>query len=339
MLLLAGLMGIAGVGAASFAVFNLQETEDEDPVPEEDVDIETTGNLLDDTEGASGQDINGTDYADVLIGGPSDDVISGGDDLDQIGGYDGDDVLSGGAGNDVIYGGFGVDSIFGGSENDQLHGNEDDDLLYGEIGFDTLFGHTGDDQLSGGEDDDSLVGSSGNDTLLGDGGHDALIGGLDNDSLWGGTGADVLNGGAGNDVLNGLAVGKQGLQYADSDTGDYLNGGGGDDTIIAGNDDIVTGGEGSDDILLGDWISQGQEAEITDYDASEDSLMLVWDDMMKGATEPNVEVAPDEHDNEVMHVLMNGKSVAEVYGDPNLNPSDITIIPLSSALIVNLQAA
>lgn len=98
-------------------------------------------------------------------------------------------------------------------------------------------------------------------------------------------------------------------------------------------------GISADPVMLGDWITEGEPSEVLDYENEKDSLMLVWDDLVDGAQEPDVDVAHDPYDNEVMHVLMNGKSVAEVYGDPELTVSDVTIIPLSSALIVGLEPA
>jgi hypothetical protein len=88
---------------------------------------------------------------------------------------------------------------------------------------------------------------------------------------------------------------------------------------------------------LGDWITQGAPSEVLDYQRTEDSLMLVWDDLETDAQEPDVAVESDPFDEDVKHVLMNGKSVAEVYGDPNLTVADLTVIPLSSALIVGLE--
>ena len=70
-----------------------------------------------------------------------------------------------------------------------------------------------------------------------------------------------------------------------------------------------------------------------------DSLVLVWDDLDGPAEEPKVHVETDPYDDEVKHVVMNESSVAEVYGDPNLNTGDIIMIPLSSALIVGLEPA
>ncbi|WP_227269970.1 hypothetical protein [Roseobacter weihaiensis] len=92
-------------------------------------------------------------------------------------------------------------------------------------------------------------------------------------------------------------------------------------------------------ILLSDWIMEGQTAEVLDYDAREDSLLLVWDDMSNATAEPEVDVAHDPYDEEVMHVVMNGKSVAEIYGDPNLSVADVALIPLSAALLIGLEPA
>jgi hypothetical protein len=94
---------------------------------------------------------------------------------------------------------------------------------------------------------------------------------------------------------------------------------------------------GLSQVLLGDWIANGPEDEVFDYEAATESLVLIWDDIDAGADEPDVRVEQDPFDDEVMHILMNGKSVAEVYGDPNLTAADVTMIPLSSALIVGLE--
>lgn len=88
---------------------------------------------------------------------------------------------------------------------------------------------------------------------------------------------------------------------------------------------------------LGDWIMRGAPSEVLDYQHTRESLMLVWDDLETDAKEPEVAVESDPFDEEVKHVLMNGKSVAEIYGDPNMTVADVTVIPLSSALIVGLE--
>lgn len=90
---------------------------------------------------------------------------------------------------------------------------------------------------------------------------------------------------------------------------------------------------------LGEWILEGPPAEVVEYEADKDSLMLVWDDLADGAYEPEVRVEQDPDDSDVMHVVMNDYSVAEVHGEPTLSAADVTIIPLSSALIVGLEPA
>jgi hypothetical protein len=91
--------------------------------------------------------------------------------------------------------------------------------------------------------------------------------------------------------------------------------------------------------MLGDWISQSTGPEIIDYEAKKDCIVLVWDDTSALVQEPDVSVAPDPDDPEVMQVQMNGSTVAEVYGDCELSVSDLTLIPLSSALVVGLHPA
>lgn len=89
--------------------------------------------------------------------------------------------------------------------------------------------------------------------------------------------------------------------------------------------------------MLGEWVRDGQTSEILDYEADHDSLMLIWDDTITEAIEPDVIVVGNPFDTGIRDVLVNGRSVAEVYGDPALDTSDITLIPLSSALRIGLE--
>ncbi|QJF49929.1 hypothetical protein [Roseobacter ponti] len=97
--------------------------------------------------------------------------------------------------------------------------------------------------------------------------------------------------------------------------------------------------EAQPSVKLGDWIMQGTPSEPLDYTPGSDSLVVVWDDLADSAGEPRVGVAPDPYDPEVMHVTMNGSSVAEIYGEPALEAQDLTVIPLSSAMIAGLAPA
>jgi hypothetical protein len=76
--------------------------------------------------------IMGTGRADILVGGPGDDLIQGLGGSDLLFGRGGDDVLEGGPGADLLIGGLG------------------DDLLRGGPGVDVLIGQPGNDVLDGG---------------------------------------------------------------------------------------------------------------------------------------------------------------------------------------------
>jgi len=90
-------------------------------------------------------------------------------------------------------------------------------------------------------------------------------------------------------------------------------------------------------VSLETWIGEARAGEVFDYTASKDQLMLVWDDTMGEAKDPDVEVVDDPIDPNIKRITMNGKLMAEVYGDPNLNASDVAVIPLSAALIIGLE--
>ena len=103
----------------------------------------------------------------------------------------------------------------------------------------------------------------------------------------------------------------------------YASGGGGDDTIIAGQSDIVTTGDGADVIVLGQWLEDAA-TEIMDYDAADDSLLLVWD--LKEDPDPQVAILADEADASVNHVLVNGTEIATVHGATPPDPLDIILV-------------
>jgi serralysin len=184
--------------------------------------------------------------ADVLYGGPGNDV-AGGDGADRLFGG-GDDTLYGGAGNDRLSGNGGADVLYGGPGNDVLAGGDGADRLFGGAGDDTLYGGAGDDRLSGNGGADVLYGGPGNDVLAGGDGNDRLFGGAGDDTLYGGAGSDRLSGNAGADVLHG-GPGNDILAGGDGD--DRLFGGADNDTLYGGNgNDRLAGGSG-DDLLRG----------------------------------------------------------------------------------------
>jgi hypothetical protein len=317
MLWLAGLMGMMAVGAVTFF-----ETNSSDDAA--DMSPETVGTPQDDI-------LSGTNGNDNLLGGQGD---------DQIGGYNGEDTIDGGDGDDDLHGANGDDQLLGADGADTLHGEAGNDALYGGDDDDTLYGNNSNDTMHGGAGNDALQGSAGNDNLSGDIGSDALQGGLDDDTLSGGLGNDSLFGGWGNDLLNGVEDDTATAGIQDIDQADFLNGGGGDDTILAGQDDIVTAGAGNDTIVLGDWITEGHAAQIIDFNADEDSILLIWDDA--AGDEPTIDLAPHPTDTDLTQILMDGEAVADVDADSHIVLTDIALIPQSLAqtgVIANVYRA
>jgi Ca2+-binding RTX toxin-like protein len=271
---------------------------------------------LDDLQGG-GAVINGTTGDDILAGGAGNDLIQNGAGENQIGGRDGNDTLIGGTGRDDLHGAEGDDSLLGGNGADTLYGGEGNDTLFGEDGDDILFGQSGDDTLYGGDGMDSLQGGPGNDLLFGGAGNDALHGGLDNDTLIGGAGADTLFGGVGDDLLVGNA--GKGDNFSQPS---YLNGGDGDDTIVAGNSDIVSGGQGADLFTLGYWITD--PVKIMDFDTVEDRLLVVFDDTTRNS--PVVELREGDPVDDRTSLYLDGVHIASFAGSGGLQLSDIVLI-------------
>ncbi|GAB4535771.1 MAG: hypothetical protein Tsb0014_23040 [Pleurocapsa sp.] len=102
--------------------------------------------------------LNGTIYADNLMGTATDyrifgdggdDTLSASDSSTMLDGWTGDDSLFGGAGHDILLGYTGHDSLLGGAGSDFIAGEAGDDFLngYGETSFeyDYLIGGTGAD--------------------------------------------------------------------------------------------------------------------------------------------------------------------------------------------------
>lgn len=144
-----------------------------------------------------------------VLGGPGNDVLTGGD-WGQLYGEAGDDVLfgehaEGGDGDDVMTAPdtAGAHVLRGGPGNDTLQARAGDDIVDGGEGKDLLSGGRGDDHVSGGPGDDRMYGNSGKDRLEGGPGADIISGGPDADVLHGNSGDDRLAGGAGRDLLSG----------------------------------------------------------------------------------------------------------------------------------------
>lgn len=327
MLALLGVFGVMMAGLAADALLSSrpEEEEPDDPLPDED-EAPSEGNLLDDfgddpTIPTSDDLANPTDASHQIEGSGR---LEGGDASDEIRGEDGHDQINAGGGDDRVEGQAGNDMVWAGAGDDNVRGEEGDDTLHGDLGADTLVGGAGRDSLAGCEDDDSLSGGAGNDSLNGgegddwlDGEDDAdwLVGGLGNDTLFGGSGGDVVDGGAGNDAISGI---ENGLQEVD-----FLNGQNGNDTLAVGAGDYASGGEGEDEFVLQEWMSESSVANIMDYDPSQDQLVVVYDADIH--TDPVLTIEPNTGGTG-QSILIDGAKVAVVNGAP-ISLADIRLVP------------
>ncbi len=266
----------------------------------------------------------GSGGADRIDGGAGDDLIKGGDGEDTLLGGAGNDTIYAGARNDgsledVIDGGNGVDelrltdSIFGaivdlsndgispisiehvvGSNfSDIITGNGYSNILNGGLGGDNVAGGRGNDRVNGDAGNDILSGDSGDDILRGGAGNDRLIGGSGADQLYGDSGIDTVDyraslagvsvnlttnatsgGDAQGDVIANLSIENiDGSDFDDSLTGSLVNnvlkGFAGNDTLQGGEgDDTLDGGEGIDTAVYSgnrsDYLIDDVNKTITD---------------------------------------------------------------------------
>ena len=234
--------------------------------------------------GVEGQDITGSDFADVFNGDQTDtalgqtfsggeggDTINGGGGADTLNGEAGEDTIQGGAGNDMIDGGLGADFMFGGADDDVYvvddsgdaaieFSNQGTDRVDSSVTY-TLLANLENLTLTGTADldgtgnalDNVIFGNSGANVLSGRNGADTISGGAGDDTIIGGAGGDDLDGGDDIDTLS----------YAGSGAGVTVNLGtgaasGGDaagDTIanfenLVGSslDDTLTGSAGANQV-------------------------------------------------------------------------------------------
>jgi len=234
------------------------------------------------------ENIEGSEYDDVLIGDSGE---------NRLDGRAGADVLDGMAGNDVLQGGDGDDTLRGGTGTDTVAYADADAGVTVDLATtdqqDTL--GAGSDWLSGFE---NITGSAYADTLSGDDQDNTVDGGAGDDVIAGGAGNDVLSGGSGRDTLSyaaadagvtvvlnktdsgGLAV-AQNTVGAGSDTvsgfedlvgsahNDTLTGDSGDNLIVGGlGDDSLDGAGGTDTVSYA-------EVEVAADDANPSSGVTV----------------------------------------------------------------
>jgi len=195
-------------------------------------------------------------------GGALNDIIDGTIFADTLLGLGGNDTLNGLAGNDRLDGGIGTDTIrfaglFGsftftyvgavGAGNNastfrsSSAANGTDTILNAEriVFADNIIYNL----KLGNNTPNTLIGTAASDLLLGFNGNDTLNGGAGNDLLNGDANDDTLNGGAGNDRLNG-GLGTDTLRFAASiDTFTFTNTGAFTSSSAADGTDTILGAE------------------------------------------------------------------------------------------------
>lgn len=198
----------------------------------------TTSSVVESPFSPDGEEINGTEDKDLILGKNGNNIINayGGDDVifedggnDVIDAGEGNDIVYAGADNDIVFAQGGDDLVYGGLGDDMIFGGDGHDAIFADGGNDVVFAGSGNDMVTGGYGNDVISGDDGDDMLYGESGNDALFGRDGNDELFGTDGYDLLNGGAGDDLLDG------------GSEADEMVGGAGDDTYVVDNvADIVT---------------------------------------------------------------------------------------------------
>lgn len=200
------------------------------------------------------ENVNGSEYKDVLEGDGGANRLYGGNGDDELRGNNGDDVLEGGTGADRIHGGAGTDTIsYELSDAGVMVNLSDATLSGGHADGDVM---TGIENVTGTDYRDMLRGDDAASRLYGRGGDDELNGGAGDDILEGGAGADWLDGGAGADRLHG-GGGMDTVSYQESDTGVTVNISDGTGKRGQAEGDVLTQvehltGSAYNDVLVGD---------------------------------------------------------------------------------------
>jgi Ca2+-binding RTX toxin-like protein len=226
------------------------------------------------------ENLQGSNFADLLDGDANNNRLEGLDGSDTLNGGAGLDTLVGGAGDDVydvdtasdvvveLVGGGNdrvraavsyvladnieaLDLLGGGAINgtgnaiaNTINGTAGVNTLNGAAGNDTIYGYGGADTISAGADNDTVYAGEDADYVLGEDGDDVLIGQAGQDSLYGGAGADSMDGGDDNDTIYAGA----GNDFARGSAGvDLLIGQEGDDQLYGDDgNDAIDGGIGND---------------------------------------------------------------------------------------------
>lgn len=84
------------------------------------------------------------------------------------------------------------------------------------------------------------------------------------------------------------------------------------------------------------WLREERGPDVMDYHHAQDCLLLVWDDTQGAVSPPRISIVADFIDSDIVHVLLDGVAKAEIKGDPYLSAEDVTLMPLSAAMVIGL---
>jgi Ca2+-binding RTX toxin-like protein len=190
------------------------------------------------------------------------------------------------------------------------------DRLFGAGGTDFLIGYEGDDRMFLGDGDDASAPLATGD----DAGDDFIRGGAGDDFIVDTLGENTIHG----DIENDLIVTIDGLKLdGTTDNGtpyapDSIHGGYGEDTLVADAGDTITGGHDIDTFIIAAPSDDAHApAIVTDFDATNETLSIVFLDEAPQDTTVSL-----EHDTVtgVTHALVEGEEVATLNG---LTPEDL----------------
>ena len=220
-----------------------------------------------------GDEDEGADGKNEMLGGPDDDTING---------TEGNDLIRTFLGNDTVFGNDGNDEIRPGGGDDYVEGGDGLDFIRAEEGDDAVFGGNQDDRIFGDQGDDYLDGGRGSDVVRGGWGNDLIFGGSDN--LEGQT--DVLSGEDNSDTIFGWDGASMSGGLTDDDNPNTDN----DDTLVqvtgSGQMENPGTGDANTNIALAN-VSDEQLTyiEVGGFDVENDQLVLTVDHATSAGTD------------------------------------------------------
>ncbi|MDP8052562.1 calcium-binding protein, partial [Pasteurella atlantica] len=227
------------------------------------------------------ENLQGSNYDDVLTGNTEDNVLKGGAGNDTLRAGLGNDILNGSVGDDIIDGGADTDiASFVDAENGVVVDLRITETQNTGQGNDTLIDI---ENLQGSNYDDVLTGNAEDNILKSGAGNDVLSAGLGNDTLCGGIGDDVIDGSSGTDTAS--FVDAENGVVVDLRITEAQNTGQGNDTLIdieklqgSNHDDVLTG-NAEDNVLKGyagnDTLNGGIGDDILDGGSDTDTASFV----------------------------------------------------------------